>query len=78
MQTREPRKRVNWLFVIILIIALPLAVTLFFLLNTVPDTGSVKSPVDTSNIIKQDTAGDSVNYLVIPKKDTTRYDSIKK
>jgi hypothetical protein len=35
MQTREPKKRVNWIFVLILIIAIPLAVIVFVMLNTV-------------------------------------------
>lgn len=36
MQTREPEKRVNWLFVITLIIGLPLIVFLLIMFNIIP------------------------------------------
>ena len=37
MQTREPRKRVNWIFVIILLIVIPLVVFGIFMMETVDD-----------------------------------------
>jgi len=36
MQTREPRKRVNWIFVISLIIGIPLIVVLLIMFNIIP------------------------------------------
>jgi hypothetical protein len=35
MQTREPQKRVNWIFVVLLIIGVPLVVITIVMLNTV-------------------------------------------
>jgi hypothetical protein len=37
MQTRQPQKRVNWIFVVILIIVVPLVIFNLFLWNTVQD-----------------------------------------
>ncbi len=58
MQTNEPRKRVNWIFVIILIIVIPLIVLSLFLLNTAPSeinqqkiqADSLNNTPDTLNI----------------------------
>jgi hypothetical protein len=36
MQINEPMKKVNWLFVIILIIGMPLIVVLLIMLNMIP------------------------------------------
>ncbi|MFO7448468.1 MAG: hypothetical protein R6W90_19070 [Ignavibacteriaceae bacterium] len=36
MQTREPRKRVNGIFVFILIITIPLIIFTVFMMNTIP------------------------------------------
>jgi hypothetical protein len=36
MQTHEPRKRVNWLFVILLIIVIPLLIILLITFNIIP------------------------------------------
>jgi len=36
MQTHEPRKRVNWIFVISLIIGIPLIVVLLIMFNVIP------------------------------------------
>lgn len=36
MQTREPRKRVNWIFVIILIVVIPITVFTLLMMNTLP------------------------------------------
>lgn len=35
MQTREPNKRVNWILVLILVIAIPFTIITFVMLNTV-------------------------------------------
>ncbi|HZW37873.1 MAG TPA: hypothetical protein VFF33_01095 [Ignavibacteriaceae bacterium] len=52
MQTREPRKRSNWIFVIILIVAIPLFFAVLFMLNTIPqDTPGNTSQVDSSKVI---------------------------
>lgn len=42
MQTREPGKRVNWIFVVILIIAVPLIIFLFIMFNTVGEEANEK------------------------------------
>jgi hypothetical protein len=36
MQTHEPRKRVNWLFVITLIIGVPLIIVVLIIFNLIP------------------------------------------
>jgi flagellar basal body-associated protein FliL len=35
MQTRQPQKRVNWIFVVILIIVIPLVIFIIMMMNTV-------------------------------------------
>jgi predicted PurR-regulated permease PerM len=35
MQTKEPRKRINWIFVIVLIIVIPLIIIFLIMMNTV-------------------------------------------
>ena len=63
MQTREPNKRVNWVFVIVLIVAVPLIVFTIFMMNTIPPKPQVTSQydslevgVDTTDSIKPDTS----------------------
>jgi flagellar basal body-associated protein FliL len=51
MQTRQPQKRVNWIFVVILIIVVPLVIFNLFLWNTVQDqTEETMDGVDTTKI----------------------------
>jgi hypothetical protein len=38
MQTRQPEKRVNWIFVVLLIIVIPLLIFIVILLNTVQES----------------------------------------
>jgi hypothetical protein len=37
MQTRQPKKRVNWIFVIILLIVVPLLIVTLVMMNTISD-----------------------------------------
>jgi flagellar basal body-associated protein FliL len=51
MQTRQPQKRVNWIFVVVLIIVVPLVIFNLFLWNTVQDqTDETMDGVDTTKI----------------------------
>jgi hypothetical protein len=51
MQTRQPQKRVNWIFVVILIIAIPLITFTIIMMNTVQDqTNEKMDGLDSTNI----------------------------
>jgi flagellar basal body-associated protein FliL len=51
MQTRQPQKRVNWIFVVILIIVIPLVIFTIILFNTVQEeTGERMDGIDTTRI----------------------------
>lgn len=51
MQTRQPQKRVNWIFVVILIIAVPLIIFIIVMMNTVQDqTNESMDGLDSTNI----------------------------
>lgn len=51
MQTRQPQKRVNWIWVVILIIAIPLIIFIIIMLNTVQDqTNEKMDGLDSTNI----------------------------
>lgn len=66
MQTSEPRKRTNWIFVAVLVIAIPLLFFVLFMLNTIPED----SPSNTSQIdsVKtKNTPGNADGF----KKDST-------
>jgi hypothetical protein len=55
MQTREPRKRVNWVFVIILIIVIPLIVFTIYMMNTIPsDNTPPGQQLDSSDVNDND------------------------
>lgn len=51
MQTNQPQKRVNWIFVVILIIAVPLIIFTIIMMNTVQDqTNERMDGLDSTNI----------------------------
>ncbi len=61
MQTRQPQKRVNWIFVVILIIAIPLIIFTIVMMNTVQDeTNETMDGIDSTSIeaVSPDSAGD--------------------
>ena len=61
MQTRQPQKRVNWIFVVILIIAIPLIIFTIIMMNTVQDqTNETMDGLDSTNIeaVSPDSLGD--------------------
>jgi hypothetical protein len=49
MQTRQPQKRVNWIFVFVLIVTLPLVILGIFMMNTIPTKPSVTGSYDSTN-----------------------------
>jgi len=51
MQTNKPQKKVNWIFVAILIIAIPLIIFIIMMMNTVQNQNdeSIDEP-DSANI----------------------------
>ncbi|GEM_PF-4417903 len=55
MQTREPQKRVNWVFVLILIVVIPIIVFTIFMMNTLPPKVPVTSTVDSTNVNASET-----------------------
>jgi hypothetical protein len=51
MQTRQPQKRVNWIFVVLLIIVIPLVIFIVILMNTVQEsTDEHMDGLDTTRI----------------------------
>jgi uncharacterized membrane protein len=58
MQTREPKKRVNWIFVFVLIITIPLVVFGIFMMNTIPARPPVTSSYDS--MVTRDQFPDSI------------------
>jgi ABC-type transport system involved in cytochrome bd biosynthesis fused ATPase/permease subunit len=61
MQTKKPQKRVNWIFVVILIIAIPLIIFTVIMMNTVQDqTNEKMDGLDSTNIeaVSPDTLND--------------------
>lgn len=51
MQTNKPQKRVNWIFVVILIIAVPLIIFIIIMMNTVQNqTDERMDEPDSTNI----------------------------
>jgi flagellar basal body-associated protein FliL len=61
MQTRQPQKRVNWIFVVILIIVIPLVIFTIIMLNTVQDqTNEKMDGLDSTKIeaVTPDTLND--------------------
>jgi uncharacterized membrane protein len=51
MQTRQPNKRVNWIFVIILIIVIPLVLFVLIMMNTMTqETNEYMNDQDTTRI----------------------------
>lgn len=50
MQTREPGKRVNWIFVFVLIITIPLIIFTLFMMNTIPSNPPVTSTYDSTKV----------------------------
>lgn len=67
MQTREPRKRVNWIFVVILIIVIPLALLVLFMMNSLPNETEPNFPKRSNSQITSPNP-DSINTL----NDTTK------
>lgn len=65
MQTREPKKRVNWIFVIILIVAIPLILLVLFMMNSLPNETkpTMSNPKDSVTISapNPDSTADSIN-----------------
>jgi len=62
MQTRQPQKRVNWIFVVILIIAIPLILFIIIMMNTVQDqTNEKMDGLDSTNIeaVSPDSLGET-------------------
>lgn len=61
MQTRQPQKRVNWIWVVILIIAIPLIIFIIIMMNTVQDqTNEKMDGLDSTNIesVSPDSVGE--------------------
>lgn len=56
MQTREPRKRVNWIFVVILIIVIPLTVLTLVMMNSLPpeETKPNEQTIDSAEVGNKD------------------------
>lgn len=60
MQTNKPQKRVNWIFVAILIIAIPLIIFIIMMMNTVQNqTDERMDEPDSTNI--ETVSPDSLN-----------------
>lgn len=60
MQTNKPQKRVNWIFVAILIIAIPLIIFIIMMMNTVQNqTDERMDEPDSTNI--ENVSPDSLN-----------------
>lgn len=58
MQTREPRRRVNWLFVLVLIIIIPLLIFILVMMNTAPEqTETVPDPQEQRELSPEYPAG---------------------
>jgi flagellar basal body-associated protein FliL len=61
MQTRQPQKRVNWIFVVILIIVIPLVIFIIIMMNTVQEqTNEQMDGLDSTRIeaVTPDTLND--------------------
>lgn len=67
MQTRQPRKRVNWIFVLVLIIIIPFTLLVLFMMNLLPNETESNFPVQNKSKISAP-APDTTNTL----NDTTK------